>query len=122
MGLLELLSIIGSRAEKNTNPLSGLLQYTGRDHPATGRPIMRGPSGESMTEYSVTVQDPRLNGGLFTNVPSIWNGQIVGSDDDAVDYALKSGRRFVGYKTLAEAMAAAQKRSKNLGLLMPDGE
>lgn len=89
---------------------------------ATGRPIMRGPGGELMTEYTTTVQDPRLNRGLFTNIPSIWNGQMVGSDDEAIRYALQSGRRFVGYLTLAEAIEAAKKRSANLGLLMPDGE
>ena len=70
----------------------------------------------------MTVQDPRLNRGMFTNIPSIWNGQAVGSDDDAIRYAVQSGRRFVGYQTLEEAIAAAKQRSANLGLLMPDIE
>ena len=120
--LIDILRLIGARSERGTNPLPGLLEYTGQNHPATGRPIMRGPDGQLMTEYTMTVQDPRLNRGMFTNIPSIWNGQAVGSDDDAIRYALQSGRRFVGYRTLAEAIAAAKQRSANLGLLMPDIE
>ena len=45
-----------------------------------GLPAVKNDKGEDMSEYSITVTDPRLNGGKPTNIPSLWGGQIVSED------------------------------------------
>jgi hypothetical protein len=86
----------------------------GERHSKTGRPILRNEDGSVSTEESITVTDPRLNNGRPTNIPSIWGGKRLG-EDAAVTEALRSGRKFKAYKSIDEAVQAAQRRSRMLG-------
>lgn len=87
---------------------------TGENHPLTGRPILRTPSGDVATEMGITVMDPRLNGGKPTNLPSIWGGKSLG-DRDAVTAALNSGQKFAAYKSIPAAVKASKEHSAELG-------
>jgi hypothetical protein len=81
--------------------------------PGTTKPLDAG-GGKFMTERSITVQDPRLNSGKATNIPSVWGGKVV-SDDEAVDNALRSGRQWDSFGSIDEAVASAKSRSDALG-------
>lgn len=78
-----------------------------------GRPIYSTPDGELVSEKSITVRDPRLNGGRWTNIPSIW-GDRQYDEDGAIGQALKSGQRFEAFDTMKAAVAAAKRRSGGL--------
>src|SRR3546814_19348261 len=61
------------------------------------RPVLFDQNGHPETEKGITVNHPHLNGGAWTNIPSIWNGQHFqgderGLEDWAVSNALKEGR------------------------------
>lgn len=88
------------------------------------RPILQGPSGKGATEESITVTHPRLNGGLPTNIPSIWNGQRPPGqfgtsqfEDWAVEQAIRSGTKFPTFNSIDEATSAAKMRSDEIGRL-----
>src|SRR5688500_10951296 len=53
-------------------------------NPINNRPILDNGDGSYSTEESITVTDPRLNGGRPTNIPSIWGGRRTGNEDEAV--------------------------------------
>lgn len=85
---------------------------------------VKNPDGTKSTEYSITVEDPRLNDGKPTNIPTIWkvDGKIVRlvphgeapndtTQEAAISHAIKSGERFPAYDTVDEAVAAAKTRS-----------
>ena len=57
------------------------------------RPIIRNRDGSRSTERSLTVNDPRLNGGLPTNIPSIWDGMRL-PEGAAIARAVDSGKTF----------------------------
>jgi hypothetical protein len=80
---------------------------------STGRPILGNPDGSSSTELSITVTDPRLNGGMPTNIPSIWQGHEL-DEDGAVLMAIQSGQKFGAFKSVDEAVKAAKARSSTL--------
>ncbi|MGH1360982.1 MAG: hypothetical protein ACRBC3_19660 [Burkholderiaceae bacterium] len=67
-----------------------------------------------MSERSITVTNPRLNGGRPTNIPSIWEG-AEHDEDAAVDFALRSGQKFSSFESVDEAINEARNRSANLG-------
>ena len=75
-----------------------------------GLPSRANNDGSYSTEVSITVTDPRLNGGAPTNIPSLWGGQEVG-EEAAVTNAIKSGNKYQPFQTVAQAVAAAQARS-----------
>lgn len=85
-----------------------------------GRPELENEDGTFSTEETITVTDPRINGGRPTNIPSIWHGKRPPSSDDAVveDYAisnaLESKQSFPSYDTIEEAVKAAEQRSGEL--------
>jgi len=79
-----------------------------------GFDAVENPDGSVSTEISITVQDPRLNEGRPTNIPSLWERKVV-DDDTAVERALKSGKRYTSYDTIEEAVRAARQRSSDLG-------
>jgi hypothetical protein len=86
-----------------------------------GRKVVPNEDGSVSTEISVTVQDPRLNNGLWTNIPSMFNGRRV-SDDEAVEIILRNGgkdpetgRVLSGFQSFSEAIKAAEERSESLG-------
>lgn len=78
----------------------------------TGRPELRNPDGSVSTELSITVTDPRLNGGKPTNIPSIWGGRRL-NDEMAVNSALASGQNFTAFPSIKAAERAAEFRSQN---------
>lgn len=75
-----------------------------------GYPARDNKDGTYSTEVSITVTDPRLNGGRPTNIPSLWAGQEV-DEDAAVGNVLKSGRAYQSFNSIQEAIDAARKRS-----------
>tara|TARA_R110000824_G_scaffold12639_3_gene55454 strand:- start:224 stop:535 length:312 start_codon:yes stop_codon:yes gene_type:complete len=78
------------------------------------RPIIRNRDGSSSTERSLTVNDPRLNGGLPTNIPSIWDG-IRLPEGAAIARAVDSQKMFPAFETIIEAESAADRRSEDIG-------
>ncbi len=79
-----------------------------------GQPIIDNGDGTFSTERSITVQDPRLNNGQWTNVPSLWDGQQL-SQDEAIQRAAASGQQFKGFPTLEAALQSARSRSQEMG-------
>lgn len=79
-----------------------------------GFPAVKNPDGSVSTEISVTVTDPRLNDGKPTNIPSLWGGKVR-SNDEAVGFALKSGKKYDTFDSVESAVGAAQLRSQSLG-------
>lgn len=93
----------------------------------TGAPVThdgyaapRTADGQTMTELSITVTDPRLNEGRPTNIPSLWQGREV-SEREAVTRALRSGRTFQSFETIDQAEIAAAARSEELGRTLAQG-
>jgi hypothetical protein len=75
------------------------------------------PDGSTSSEVSLTVTDPRLNGGSATIVPSVWmvNGKPMRvSQDQAVDFAIRSGLRFRPHQSIEAADQWVTERHKGL--------
>ena len=90
-----------------------------------GRPLLRNNQGGVSSELSITVTDPRLNGGRATNIPSIFGGKIV-SQDEAIRRVVEAGgkdpetgRAVLSFDTIEGAEAAARQRSDQLGAAPP---
>jgi hypothetical protein len=83
-----------------------------------GYPARMNPDGSYSTELSVTVTDPRLNGGRPTNIPSLWKGKEV-DEDEAVANALSSGKQYQAFGSIPEAVKAAEMRSAQGGAAAP---
>jgi hypothetical protein len=113
----ELMSMTG--APFSFAPQSRSLQPTGNAHPITGRPVYTDPDGRPETEKSITVQDRYLNGGKFTNIPTVWGNQQKNDPNWAIINALMSGQQFPAYGSADEAVTAAKERSRVLGNFMP---
>lgn len=86
------------------------------------RPIIPGRGGKPATEESITITNPRINGGRPTNIPSIWGGRRppgqMGSaefEEWAVEQALRSGVKFPAFPDIDSAVAAARARSDEIG-------
>lgn len=75
-----------------------------------GLPARQNADGSHSTELSITVTDPRLNGGKPTNIPSLWGGKEL-DEESAIRAALQSGRAFPGFDNINSAVAAAKARS-----------
>lgn len=75
-----------------------------------GKPARQNADGSHSTEISITVTNPRLNGGRPTNIPSLWGGQQL-DEEGAVTAALQSGRSFQAFPTIDAAVTAAKSRS-----------
>jgi hypothetical protein len=75
-----------------------------------GLPAVQNANGSYSTEISITVTDPRLNGGKPTNIPSLWGGKVV-PENQAVQNALASGKTYQSFDTIDSAVAAAKARS-----------
>jgi len=90
------------------------------DPTASGRPLVGNDDGTFSTERSITVTDQRINNGLPTNIPSMFNGQQV-PEDEAINKIVQAGgvdpengRQLEGFKTIDEAVSAAKARSHSL--------
>lgn len=68
---------------------------------------IKNPDGSWSSEVSMTVTDPRLNGGKPTVVPSMWliggKPHLAANDGEAVSLALDSGLSFKSFGTIPEA-------------------
>lgn len=115
--------LAGDQQQPTTAPPTDLelLEPTGEVTP-DGRPIHATTTGEPASELSITVSDPRINEGLWTNIPSLYDGKVV-SDKEAIQRVVNAGgvdsltrRPLPGYTSRADAVAAAEDRSKKLGL------
>jgi hypothetical protein len=110
-------------------PQLGPMQGTPYLNPAyapqvpAGKPRPFGPGeyfmnqqGSWSNEISATVQDPALNGGKPTVVPTLWviNGQAVRVDEDtAAKYAAQSGLPFRSFESEDSANQFADQRESN---------
>ncbi len=83
-----------------------------------GLPARVNADGSRSTEVSITVTDPRLNGGQPTNIPSMWGGVEV-DEDEAVSKALATKRPYQSFKTIDEAVSAARAKSAAGGANAP---
>lgn len=80
------------------------------------------PDGSTSNEITVTVENPKLNGGKPTILPSLWlsNGKAVKvNEDQAAEYALKSGLKFPSFATEAEAEKFAVDREAKWQTINP---
>lgn len=84
-----------------------------------GLPAVKNDRGEVMSEVSITVTDPRLNGGKPTNIPSLWGGKIV-DEDTAVSNALQTEKEYKSFESIKEAVTDAVRRSDAGGANAPD--
>jgi hypothetical protein len=96
------------------------MRLMGQDNLKThdGLPAVKNDKGEDMSEYSITVTDPRLNGGKPTNIPSLWGGQIV-SEDEAVENALNTKNEYRSFESIKEAVDDAIRKSEAGGANAP---
>ena len=76
-----------------------------------GYPARKNADGSYSTEVSITVTNPKLNGGKPTNIPSLWKGKEV-DENTAVENALATGKKYESFSTIPEAVKAAKERSK----------
>lgn len=90
-----------------------------RIRPLNPGEFVQNKDGTRSTERTITVTHPKLNKGQPTNIPTLFvkKGQVVEhkGEDDAVNAALATGLRFPSFKTIPEAVSAAQERSKRGG-------
>lgn len=90
-----------------------------------GRPIFKNQFGDSVTERTITITDPRINQGQATNIPTVFQGQFL-SDEDAIKAVVGAqgkdpitGRNLQGFASIGEAVKSAESRSA--GILQPKG-
>lgn len=83
-----------------------------------GLPARKNADGSYSTEVSITVTNPKLNGGKPTNIPSLWGGKEV-DEDTAVANALSSGKTYQAFESVDQAVGAAQARSNAGGAGAP---
>ena len=84
-----------------------------------GRPVYKNQFGDSVTERTITEYIPELGG--WYNIPTVYDGGFV-SPDEAIRRAVEAkgkdpitGREFKSYKTVEDAVRAAEGRSKSIG-------
>lgn len=102
-------------ADKNIPQLAAAIGRLTTGAPTThdGYEPRKNGDGSLSTELSITVTDPRLNGGRPTNIPSLWRGKEV-DQGEAIGNALRSGRSFPSFDTVDQATTAAEERSRQL--------
>ena len=91
-------------------------------------PAYKNSDGSISTEVTITVTDPRLNGGRATNIPTLWEGKpLPGSQAQvqeaaikkAVEYEKKNGKKWDDFDTIEEAVAYAESKSAAGGANAP---
>jgi len=83
-----------------------------------GYPQQYDEEGRGMSEYSITVTDPRINKGRPTNIPSLWEGKLL-SEDKAILKALAVGGPYPSYTSIPQAIEAAGQKSESGGAAAP---
>ena len=81
---------------------------------AKKRPLIVNKKGGVSSELSITVNDPKLNKGRATNIPSIQNGKEM-TQRAAINFAVKSGKKFKSFGSIDKAVSAAKERSASIG-------
>ena len=84
-----------------------------------GYPAVKTSDGKHMTEYSITVTDPRMNGGKPTNIPSLWKGKVV-DEDTAVNNAIASKKEYRSFDSIDSAVSDSIKKSSAGGANAPE--
>ena len=84
-----------------------------------GYPARQNADGSYSTEVSITVTNPKLNGGKPTNIPSLWKGVEV-DENTAVNNVLASGKKYESFSTIPEAVKAAKEKSNAGGAAAPN--
>jgi hypothetical protein len=84
-----------------------------------GYPARQNADGSYSTEVSITVTNPKLNGGKPTNIPSLWYGKEV-DENTAVNNVLASGKKYESFSTIPEAVKAAKEKSNAGGAAAPN--
>ena len=86
-----------------------------------GRPILEWTNGDWSTEQTVTVKNPRINEGQWTNIPTIFDGRRVDPENaeriviESMGMDPDTGRILTGYGTAEEAESASVRRNQWLG-------
>ena len=121
-GLFEIMAGLGGQGLKLRNPQQGILgnvgniAYDQQMFPIDmRRPMLMNPGGSFSTEESFTAQI----GDKYYNIPSIWNGRRL-TEDEAFKRALvafRHGAQFPNFKSLDDAIKAAESRSRLIGTL-----
>jgi len=105
-------TIPGKVAEGKIPPAKEGMPTNAKTH--DGYPARKNADGSYSTELSITVTNPKLNGGKPTNIPSLWKGKEV-DEETAVANALASGVKYESFSTIPEAVSAAKEKSKRGG-------
>jgi hypothetical protein len=77
-------------------------------------PARKNPDGSYSSEVTVTTNNPKLNRGQWTNIPSLWKGKEV-SEDEAVENVNKTERKYPSFGSEKEAVDSAIARSSRGG-------
>lgn len=116
------LPLVGNQFEALT-PLMSMLG-AGQMLTQEGRPINLNKNKDFVTERTITVTHPSINQGQATNIPSVYNGEIV-NEQQAVANVIRNqgfdpitGRKLEGFPSIDEAVFSAQNRSHGLGDLL----
>lgn len=118
----ELFRAIPRTYNPNPNEFFGRddLQHTGV-YGVDGRELLRNANGSYSTEFTITAEDPRINSGMPTVIPSIYGGQF--RPDEAVDIIAKhggidpeTGLRQKGFSNIPIAEKAAMARHNDIDL------
>lgn len=116
--LMRKLIAKGLAREEDFQPIESL-KATGDTTPE-GRPVFQNQDGDFVTERSITINDPRINQGRATNIPTVFEGRFL-NEQEAIDMVASSGgkdpitgRALQGFDSIDLAVNSAKERSANL--------
>lgn len=104
----------GHKGYMATQPEAERYQKGGAVRTHDDYPARQNADGTQSTEVSVTTNDPRLNHGQWTNIPSLWEGKEV-PEEEAVERVNKTERKYPSFDTMDDAVRAAEARSNEGG-------
>lgn len=84
------------------------------------RPLVENEDDTYSSELSITVEDPRINDGMPTNIPSMYGGKELSQEEaiaivaDAGGVDPETGRELKGFGSIDEAVQSAKSRSESL--------
>lgn len=76
--------------------------------------LLKNPDGTVSSELTITVEATELNSGRPTLIPTIVDGKRL-SDNEAIKRAIRSGRSYPSFGSIAEAGRFARERSRKGG-------
>lgn len=92
--------------------LSSLFEHS--DSNMKNKTFVRRPGGKISTVYSATVTDPRINAGMPTLIPTIWNGAEAPLDL-AIINAIRSKKAWPKFPSIDVAGNIAEQASMLMG-------